>query len=120
LERVEVEREINLNISRGEILSLLEERVVFVEHLRDKLNNIYNFSKQKQDYDHINELVIESVTKSLGGLPEGTIFTEELMRELIEEFLEKFARFMHHSFYREEKESQPMFNSYEDESEHKD
>ncbi len=120
LERVEVEREINLNISRGEILSLLEERVVFVEHLREKLNNIYNFSKQKQDYDHINELVIESVTKSLGGLPEGTIFTEELMRELIEEFLEKFARFMHHSFYREEKESQPMFNSYEDESEHKD
>ncbi|NEQ20706.1 MAG: HNH endonuclease [Microcoleus sp. SIO2G3] len=120
LERVEIERNLHLDISKDEISSILGERVIPVEHLREKLDNIYKFTKQKQDYEHMNLLATESVDNCLGGLPEGTIFTEKLMRELIENFLEKMARFMHHSFYREEKESQHGFNSYEDEPENTD
>ncbi len=117
LERVETERNIHLDISKEEILSILGEKVVPVEHLKEKLDNIYKFAKQKQDYAHMNLLATQSVANCLGGLPEGTIFTEKLMRELIEDFSGKMARFMHHSFYREEKESQHGFNSYEDEPE---
>ena len=120
LERVEIESDIDLNISKDKILSILGERVLPVDHLKDKLDNIYKFTKQKQDYDPINLLATESVANCLGGLPEGTIFTEELMRELIEDFSGKMARFMYHSFYREQKESQQGFNSYEDEPENTD
>ncbi len=120
LERVEIERDIHLDISKDEILIFLEERVMPIEHLRERLDNIYKFAKLKQDDDHISSLVMESVANVLGDLPEDAIFTEELMGELIEDFSGKMARFMYHSFYREEKEPQQEFNSYEDEPENTD
>lgn len=101
MKRVELERDIYTEISKMQMLKILQDEVP-LNQIQKSVDKLYQFIVEKQRSDEINRLTEKAISNSLRKYPEGTILTEDIMkdikRDLVEEIKESIAPFVAHHF----------------------
>lgn len=103
LSRTTVESPINLNLSREAVLKVLELKENKLDELKDALNRLMALIKKKQAYDCISNIAQKSIDTYFQSLREGSVPSDEMIRALIDNLSEEFAKFLYSQsrFYQE-------------------
>jgi hypothetical protein len=91
LSRKEVDREININLSREEILNLVNNSEPPVEKIASAIKVLVDAIQLNQ----INKQINKAIEDFFKNIPEGTIFDEKMLQELISKLSKTICDFMH-------------------------
>ena len=89
INRNEVVRSININLSLGEIENLISERPRFETFFKDKYEKLLSIIYDKQFDEWSEELIQRAIQNSLMKYPEGTTINEKMIDEIIQELTKK-------------------------------
>jgi hypothetical protein len=79
--------EINLILTKKEILEIIENKDLYLEIITKKLRRLTACIEIRQYDFSLSDLVEKSVNDYFGSFSEGTIITEEIIEEFIKQFL---------------------------------
>lgn len=89
LQRSEVNKSSSLNISRSEILGLLQSSQLPLKEIERETSKLLSLAYKKQNSEHINSLLQVGLDNSLKKYPEGEIITEDMINELVNETMKQ-------------------------------
>jgi len=95
--RAEVQREYTLEISKDEISNVLNKNELPIDQMSAEINQFMKKVFDKQNKDHIDELLNNALENSLKKYPEGEIITEEMHKELINETMKQITPWLLHN-----------------------
>jgi hypothetical protein len=95
LSRSAVESTINLNLSRETVLNAVKLKEIKLDELKNALHGLMTVIKKKQADDCISNIVQKSIDTAFSGLTSGSIPSDEMIRTLIDNFSEEFAKFIY-------------------------
>lgn len=98
MKRVKLERDIYTEISKMQVLKILQDKVLPLDQVQEGMNKLHQLIAEKQYSDETNKLIEEAISNSFRNYLEGTIFTEDIMIDLIEEIMKTIAPFIAHYF----------------------
>lgn len=98
IKRVKLEKNIWTEISKMQILKTLQDKVPPFNQVKEGMDKLNQLIAEKQFTDEISRLTEKVINNFFGKYPEGTIFTQDIMRDLIKEIEEATAPFIDHYF----------------------
>lgn len=85
----EVFKKFDIELSKNEIDHIINEKQPPYEQLKNEHEALLGIIQKVQKDDHFNEIFNKAWERSIVKYPEGTIMTEEMIKELVYRFLEE-------------------------------
>lgn len=90
-----LDQEVEIAISKQEILDLLEQQRYPMQDINRAWENLQKAMLIKQTDDHLSTMSRETVENCFKDIPEGTIFDEKMAMEIAKEFTERYVAFVY-------------------------
>jgi len=111
LARTPIASILDINLSRDSVLKIVESREHKLDELKSNLNKLMLFIKKKQADDCISHITQKAIDTSFDSLADGSVPSNDIIRALIENVSEEFAKFFH-SQIQFSQENFPTNNNY--------
>src|SRR5690606_13320141 len=88
------ETNISLNLNKEQLKKALNGKCVEVKDISSGLSKVLKIGHIRQDKKHLNRLIEEASHKTFGKYKEGTIITEDILNEFINEISNSYTIYM--------------------------
>jgi hypothetical protein len=96
--RNRVARSVNLDLNREQVKGIIQTEKDPTDDLLDEYNKLIPLILEKQDSDHISEMIDRALDRSLKKYPEGTIITKSMVKELIDALMDEITPWIMRNF----------------------